>query len=229
MLKKLIISSFALINKIWLMYISKGTSKLVGGSFFRVLYNVEKNNFVHIHNTDTSKTKIDIKGNGNSIFCHNSLISECQFSISGSNNTILIGKNVKLRKANIIIRGNGCTLEIGDRTTFGGIRIINVGSENKISIGQDCLFSDKIELWASDTHYIYNENDNLINQEKPVFIGNCVWVGSRVIILKGVTISDGSIIGMGALVTKNVPANSISVGNPNKIIKEKISWSLKAK
>lgn len=229
MLKKLIISSFALINKVWLMYISKGTSKLVGSSFFRVSYKVEKDNFVYIQHTDTSKTNIDIIGNGNRITCNNSLISECQISISGANNTILIGENVKLRKAEIIIRGNGCTLEIGNRSSFGGIRIINVGIENKISIGEDCLFSDKIELWASDTHPIYNEDNLIINQEKPVIIGNKVWIGSRVIILKGVTISDGSIIGMGTLVTKNVPANSISVGNPNRIIKEKISWSLEAK
>jgi len=93
-------------------------------------------------------------------------------------------------------------------------------------IGQDCLFADFIELWASDTHSIFNTDNEKINPEMSVTIGDRVWVGSHVIILKGVSINNDSVIGMGTLVTKNVPSNTINVGSPNRTIKEGISWKL---
>jgi acetyltransferase-like isoleucine patch superfamily enzyme len=102
--------------------------------------------------------------------------------------------------------------------------MVNVGENNTIAIGEHCLFSDHIEIWASDTHSIYNEKNEKLNIEKPVIIGSNVWVGSRVIILKGIEIGEGAIIGMGTVVTKNVPSKTISVGSPNKVIKENIRW-----
>lgn len=184
-----------------------------------------KNNLVDIQNSKIYRTFAHIKGEANSIIARDVFIEDTSITITGDNNSIVIGANVKLRQANIIIRGTGCIVTIGDRTTFGGIRIINAGELNNITIGTDCLFSDHIELWASDTHPIFNEHGELINFEKPISIGNNVWVGSRVIILKGVSIGDGSVIGMGSIVTKDVPKDVVSAGSPNKTIKEKIKWN----
>jgi len=55
----------------------------------------------------------------------------------------------------------------------------------------------------------------------PIKIGNDVWIGRRVIILAGVTIGDGSIIGAGAVVAKDIPPFSIAVGNPARVIKNR--------
>lgn len=55
--------------------------------------------------------------------------------------------------------------------------------------------------------------------EKPIKIGNNVWVGTRVIILPGVEIGDNTIIGAGAVVTKSFPKDCIIGGNPAKILK----------
>lgn len=60
-------------------------------------------------------------------------------------------------------------------------------------------------------------------EEKEVVIGNDVWIGTRVIILPGVTIGDHSIIGAGAVVTKSFPDYSIIGGVPAKLIKSRIS------
>ena len=54
---------------------------------------------------------------------------------------------------------------------------------------------------------------------KPVRIGDNVWIGGSVTILPGVTIGDNVTIGAGSIVTKNIPSNSIAVGNPCKVIK----------
>ena len=58
-------------------------------------------------------------------------------------------------------------------------------------------------------------------EEKPVHIGNDVWIGDRVIIMPGVLIGDGCIIGAGAVVTRDIPPYSIAVGVPAKIIKSR--------
>jgi maltose O-acetyltransferase len=56
-------------------------------------------------------------------------------------------------------------------------------------------------------------------EERPVRIGNDVWIGDRVIILPGVTIGDGCIIGAGSIVTHDTPPYSISAGNPARVIR----------
>ena len=56
-------------------------------------------------------------------------------------------------------------------------------------------------------------------RERPIIIGNDVWIGSRVIILGGVRIGDGAIIGAGSVVTHDVPPYVVVGGNPARIIK----------
>lgn len=54
----------------------------------------------------------------------------------------------------------------------------------------------------------------------PVKIGNDVWIGSNVVILPGITIGDNSVIGAGSVVTKDIPANVVAVGNPCGVLRE---------
>lgn len=170
--------------------------------------------------------RISVKGSQNEIKCNNSFISNSSIQIKGTNNRLCLEPGVKLRNAKIEIRGNNLTILIGEYTSFGGVRIVNVGRDNDIKIGKNCLFADHIEIWASDTHSIYDKDGKMINLEKPIDIGDHVWVGSHVIILKGVHINEGSVIGMGSLVTKDVPSYVISTGRPNVVIRENIHWKL---
>ena len=55
---------------------------------------------------------------------------------------------------------------------------------------------------------------------KPVSIGNDCWIGGNTVICPGVTIGDGCTIGAGSVVTKDIPANSLAVGNPAKVIRK---------
>lgn len=167
-----------------------------------------------------------INGNSNKVLSNSIEIKNSSISITGNNNEIIFEKDSKIRNCEIIIRGNGCKIFIGKKTTFGGARIINVGADNLIKIGNNCLFADNIEIWSSDTHAIFDSNHMMINQERAIIINDNVWIGAHVKILKGVTIGKGSVIGLGALVTNNVPSCSISVGNPNRVIREGISWKI---
>lgn len=187
---------------------------------------IAKTNFASFKCSEISGTNIFMSGKDNLIEIKNSLISQTNIYIEGNNNNLTVEPHVKLRSATIHLRGNNCIIEIGKGTTFGGIRIVNVGESNNITIGENCLFADFIELWASDTHSIYDLEGNLVNNEKPVVIGNNVWIGSHVKILKGVTIGNGAIIGMNSMVTKNIAPKTLNVGNPTLCIKENIRWSL---
>ena len=63
------------------------------------------------------------------------------------------------------------------------------------------------------------ERATLIEYAKPITIGNDVWVGGNATILPGVTIGDRCVIGAGSVVTKDVPPDSLAVGNPAKVIR----------
>ena len=213
-------------TKAWIWFSNKNDVLLAKSQLFKVTIKVELGNKLDLNESRIKNTFISIKGERNIIQVRNGLIGNSIVSIQGENNRLIIDEGVILRKADIIIRGNNCEIIIGKKSTFGGVRIVNVGKDNNIVIGHSCLFSDHIEIWASDTHPIYNANNECINKEKPIIIGNSVWVGSRVIILKGLRIGNGSVIGMGSIVTKNIPDNSVNVGSPNKTITEGVHWSL---
>lgn len=197
-----------------------------GTGLYNFWIRVSKGNSIAFKQSNLTKTRINVNGSGNTVNFTTVKVSDSIIDIYGKNNTLALEEGVVLRKSNIIIRGNNCKVQVGNGSTFGSVRIVNVGTKNPIMIGRNCLFSDHIEIWASDTHAIYDENGNWINQERPVTIGDKVWVGSHVKILKGVNIGDGAVLGMGAMVTKNVPENSLVVGAPARVLKQNVTWSL---
>lgn len=224
-MKYYILISLSFINKLWLRTFNHCNLK-ISGLFFKVKINSNKHNLIRINNSEVIHSEFTMEGDGNEIIGYNIFIKNSSLSIKGKNNQIIFGDGVKLREGNLIIRGNNCKILIGNRSTFGGVRMVNVGANNVISIGKDCLFSDNIEIWASDTHAIYDENQNWINHEQPIYIEDNVWVGSKVTVLKGVSIGSGSIIGMCSVVTKNISPNMVCAGMPIRILKENISWKL---
>jgi acetyltransferase-like isoleucine patch superfamily enzyme len=74
-----------------------------------------------------------------------------------------------------------------------------------------------------DKNYKFIDNKNIITFEenKPPIIEDNVWIGANCIIMKGITIGEGSVIGAGSIVTKDIPPYSIAVGVPAKVIKNR--------
>ena len=99
-------------------------------------------------------------------------------------------------------------------------------SNTKILLGNNILIGWNVNIRDSDGHNILNINNNeILNPNKSIEIGNHVWIGSHVDILKGASINDNSIIGFKSLVTKKyTEKNVIIAGNPAKIIKTNINW-----
>lgn len=109
------------------------------------------------------------------------------------------------------------TLKLGSGFCNSNVKI---RCSKKIVIGNQVFISHDVTIMDSDAHHLLDRD---INTE-PVTIGNHVWIGSRVIILKGVNIGDGAVIGAGSVVTTGIPPNSLAVGNPARVIRENIQW-----
>lgn len=224
--KKYLKQLISMIYKLYL-FCFKNNIPIKNNLFFFNTINIARNSKININSSTLEKNNIHTIGNGNQITFDKSYISKCFIKIQGNNNRLILQKDVLLRNAHIIIRGNNCSIQIGNATTFGQIRLVNVGANNDIKIGDNCLFSDNIEIWASDTHSIFDELGNFINPEKSVIIEDNVWIGNHVKVLKGVTIKSGAIIGMSSIVTKDIEAHTLNAGNPIKCLRKNISWTNK--
>ena len=75
-------------------------------------------------------------------------------------------------------------------------------------------------MGKQNKHQIIQGRRGHLAYMKPIAIGNDVWNGGNASILPGVTIGDGAVIGAGSLVTKDIPAWTLAVGRPAKVIKE---------
>lgn len=153
---------------------------------------------------------------------NNADVIYCNISVFGDNNLIIFDGNKGI--VNLINRGNNNVVSIGKDTTMETVYIVSMGKNNSIEIGKGCMFSGDVEIWNTDSHLITDENGNAQNPSRPVCIGDRVWVGKHVKILKGASIGDDSVLGMNAVVTHTVPSNSIAAGNPARIVKNGVKW-----
>jgi acetyltransferase-like isoleucine patch superfamily enzyme len=109
-------------------------------------------------------------------------------------------------------------IEIGEFTSLGDRTEIHCGK--LVRIGNFVLISWDVNI----LEYDYHAPGGGQAIPAPIIIEDEVWVGAKAIILKGVTIGKGSIIGAGAVVTKDVPPYSFAAGNPARIIRKVSSW-----
>lgn len=172
----------------------------------------------------------------------------CRFEICGNNNSILLGANVSMNNTIIRITGSNNRVVIGTRGHMKGLRIWLDDDENKVliedsfsvesggnfvvsegtslKIHEKCMFSTDVEIRTGDGHAIYDKEHNRINRAEDVEIGNHVWIGAHVRILKGAYIPNDTVVGNSALVTKKVMnSNCILAGIPAKVVKDAISWT----
>ena len=166
------------------------------------------------------------KGYGNKIIvAKNSRLINCRFVFLGNNSTVIIGENCSLNNMRIWCEDDNNQIVIGQNTTINGESNFACIEGTSIEIGEDCMFSSYIHFRTGDSHSVIDNSDNRINQSKNISIGNHVWVGQNVFVGKGAKVSDNSILGACAVVTKKFDSTNVAIaGNPAKIIKKDINW-----
>ncbi|MGK7246288.1 acetyltransferase [Buttiauxella agrestis] len=163
--------------------------------------------------------------------------------------TFFVFKNARIIRRPFDIRGKNKISVGPGLTTGRYCRIEAHGVDNKHSliIGRNCQINDSVHIAAAgcvklgdnvliasrvfitDLNHgnykgdLHSHPDSICNERtlyvEPVDIGSNVWLGEGVVVLPGVTIGSSSIIGANSVVSRNIPANSIAVGNPAKVIK----------
>lgn len=166
-------------------------------------------------------------------------------TITGNNNKLKIGSETILGSGVIEIRNDHCEIEIGRSCFINGQIMclydqtkIVIGSKTSmlmaqitlhekgiITLGEDCLLSGNIIMDVSDMHSILDAKTmKRINPPQDISIGDHVWIGFGVYIMKGSKIGSNSIIGANAVVTNSVPNNCLAAGVPAKVVKTGITW-----
>lgn len=114
----------------------------------------------------------------------------------------------------------GASIRIGGSTGLSGAVLC---AANSITIGRECLIGADVVIADTDFHPTSAVNRRFNNDpadilSRAVVVEDNVFIGTRSIILKGVSIGRNSIVGAGSVVTRSIPADSIAAGNPARVI-----------
>ena len=124
------------------------------------------------------------------------------------------------------------TMHYGKHTTIGKNFFANfnltIQDDAKVTIGDHVNFGPNVTIVTPQHPLLPDERNGMKTKDgrtlhlcyaQPVNIGNNCWFGANVVVCPGVTIGDNCVIGAGSVVTKDIPANSIAVGNPCRVLR----------
>lgn len=193
--------------------------------FFNYLLFKRKSQNILIH------PKAIIHGNKNIITKGLLLIGLNYNNLSNNKDITYLNVEGKLLIQGDFSIGRGCRIAIAENAIveFGGNSDINCFSKITIrkglKIGEDCTISWDCQFLDSDFHQIEYEGKKKYNIAEPIIIGDHVWIGASVSILKGVNIPKGCVVAANSVVTNSFEEENLLIaGNPAKVVKKNIQW-----
>ena len=111
----------------------------------------------------------------------------------------------------------GYNIEIGEN--FYSNHNLVILDANKVVFGDNVFIGPNCGFYTAGHPLDAETRNKGLEYAKPIKVGNDVWFGGNVVVLPGVKIGNNVVIGAGSVVTKDIPENSIAVGNPCKVIK----------
>lgn len=137
----------------------------------------------------------------------------------------------KLLKEMLAECGEGCYIEPPFHSNWGGNHVhfgsyiyanfnLTLVDDTHIYVGDHTMFGPNVTI-ATAGHPILPElRAKGLQYNAPVHIGKNCWLGAGVIVLPGVSIGEDTVIGAGSIVTKDIPAHVVAVGNPCRVLRE---------
>lgn len=129
---------------------------------------------------------------------------------------ICIGDGFKGREGGVL-NANGGVIKIGTNVFFN--RNVSINAREEIIIGNSVLIGEDVKLYDHDHDFRFH-SENIANHfiKEPIHIGDNVWIGCNVVILRGVRIGNNCIIGAGSVVTKDVPSDTVVIQKRESIV-----------
>ena len=128
---------------------------------------------------------------------------------------------VHMSPGTTIVIGPGATLRIAGSVFFSGGTVL---CSESIEIGEATGIAWDVNISDSDMHPVVVDGEAM-PQCAPIRIGDHVWVGNGVRILKGVTVGDGAILAAGAVITKDVEPRTLVGGVPARVLRKNVDWA----
>lgn len=125
--------------------------------------------------------------------------------------------------------GHGSKLSVRGNLTFGAdfnltaeSTIVCAGS---ITFGSDCLMGWDVLVMDTDEHPLYDKEGNRLNPNRPIVVGDHVWIGCKCVLLKGAEVPDNTVVAAGTLLKSAFDGeNQVIGGNPPAVLKRAVRW-----
>jgi acetyltransferase-like isoleucine patch superfamily enzyme len=173
------------------------------------------------------RSRIRVEGSDNHLeIGPGTRLFDSSICVLGNSHRIIIGSDCVLGRLTLLVQSSGCKVSIGDATTSGSVNI-DVGEPRlNLIIGRDCMISQDVEIMCGDAHSLNDSSTGRrLNPPGDVAIGDHVWLAAQVAVLKGATIGEHCTIGFRSTVTAAIPAGSLAVGTPARVIRSGVTWS----
>lgn len=126
--------------------------------------------------------------------------------------------------------GDGCYIEPPLHANWGGRHVhfgkhvyanfhLTLVDDTDIYVGDDTMFGPNVTVATAGHPILPALREQVYQYNMPIWIGRNCWIGAGAILLPGVHIGDGTVIGAGSVVTKDIPANVVAVGNPCRVLR----------
>lgn len=127
--------------------------------------------------------------------------------------------------------GEGCYIEPPFHANFGGAHVhfgkgvycnfnLTLVDDTHIYVGDYTMFGSNVTVATAGHPVLPELREQVYQYNMPVHIGKNCWIGAGAILLPGVSVGDHTVIGAGSVVTKDIPANVVAVGNPCRVLRE---------
>ena len=127
--------------------------------------------------------------------------------------------------------GGNCYIELPFHANWGGSNVhfgdwvyanfnLTIVDDGHVYVGDKVMFGPNVTIATANHPIEPGLRDRMLQYNKDVHIENNVWIGANTVIVPGVTIGENAVIGAGSVVTKDIPANVVAVGNPCRVLRE---------
>lgn len=127
--------------------------------------------------------------------------------------------------------GEGCYIEPPFHANWGGRHVhfgksvyanfnLTLVDDTHIYVGDYTMFGPNVTVATAGHPILPSLREKAFQYNMPVRIGRNCWIGAGVVIVPGVTVGDNTVIGAGSVVTRDIPANSVAIGVPCRVVRE---------